>query len=284
MILPNRRFVCLSFCVLLGSPIAVHGQFLKELWSLKYSRFNDQTRPSGAETALLEGQVRWDDESRQLNPTGMRLRFVKIDEQQTPEGGAARYRVYAEGAPENKVFSMDIPANGRTEAVSQEIFVNGQGLLMTRKPTPEQDTLLKAPGDEYVVMPSTGLAEPVRYRFSSMDGRIRILGTLVPHPVASTDEGCRLEARIAQPNARAVLIVADRFPPRYKVQFVFESEGMTAREVVSADADGHAAIVDFPYVQGKTQGTLKATAEGPGCLPSVVLPWGPAPHPSAAVP
>jgi hypothetical protein len=284
MISPNRLFVCMSFCVLLCSPISFHGQFLKEPGSLKYSRFKGQPKPSGVEVALLEDQARWDDEGREQNPTGMRLRFVKIDEPQTPGSGAERYRIFAEGAPENKVFSMGIRSNGYTVPDPQGIYVNAQGLLMTHKPTPEQEMLLKAPDDEYVVMPVTDLAVPVRYQLYSMDGQVRVLGTLVPHPVVSVDQGCRLEVRIAQPNARAVLIVADRFPARYKIPFVFESEGMTDSQVVSADANGHAVIADFPYVEGKTKGILKTTAEGPSCLPSVVLQWGPAAQAAAATP
>jgi hypothetical protein len=44
---------------------------------------------------------------------------------------------------------------------------------------------------------------------------------------------------------------------------------------------GRAAMAVFPYVPGKAQGMLKASAEGPGCLPSVLLQWGPI-HPAAS--
>jgi hypothetical protein len=94
--------------------------------------------------------------------------------------------------------------------------------------------------------------------------------------VISVDKGCRLEVRIAQPDATAVLIIADRFPARERIPLVLESEGSSASEMLTTNADGHAVMAVFPYVPGKAQGMLKATAEGPGCLPAVLLQWGPA--------
>ena len=73
------------------------------------------------------------------------------------------------------------------------------------------------------------------------------------------------------PNATAVLIIADRFPAKAKIPLVLESDGSSISEMLNTNADGHAVMAVFPYVPGKPQGTLKATAEGPGCLPSCLL-------------
>ena len=40
----------------------------------------------------------------------------------------------------------------------------------------------------------------------------------------------------------------------------------------------------FPYVPGIAQGMLKASAEGPDCLPYIVLPWGAGPHAAPTTP
>jgi hypothetical protein len=109
-----------------------------------------------------------------------------------------------------------------------------------------------------------------------MDRQLQIFDTLVPHPMAVEDKGCKLELRIAQPDTKAVLVFADGFPAKSKIPLVLESEGETALQEMVADSNGHAVFADFPYVLGKAQGNLKATAEGPHCVPSVVLPWGPA--------
>jgi hypothetical protein len=101
----------------------------------------------------------------------------------------------------------------------------------------------------------------------------------------SEEHGCRLEARISMPDASSVLIVADGFPAKAKIPLVLVSEGFSFSGSMSADQDGHAVMAAFPFVPGKAQGTLRATAEGPDCLPTVVLPWGSsaaAPNPAPA--
>jgi len=136
-----------------------------------------------------------------------------------------------------------------------------------------------------VVVTKTVSAEPVRYLFTSRDKKLQISATLVPHPMKSEEHGCRLEARLSAPDASSVLIVADGFPAKEKIPFVLESEDLSFSGSMAANQDGHAVMAAFPFVAGKAQGTLRATAEGPECLPTVVLPWGlvaPAPNPAPA--
>jgi hypothetical protein len=253
-----------------------------------YIRFHDQPFPSKDLLILLERQAKWDEAGPgELNPLGLRLRFQKIDDHVTVgDRAATRYRVFAEGAPEDKVFSFGTwPVGAKTfSSDPRDIYVNGQGLLMTHRPKPEQEMSFKAAEDELEVTPATDSAEPMRYLLSRRDGRSQIFGTVVPHPVVEVDRGCRIEVRIAQPNVAAVLILIDRFPARAKVPLVLESEGESVSEVLNTDADGHAVIAGFPYAPGKTRGMLKASAEGPNCLPSAVLPWSAAAPPAPKTP
>jgi hypothetical protein len=78
----------------------------------------------------------------------------------------------------------------------------------------------------------------------------------------------------------AVLVVADRFPAKDKIPLVLESDGESVSQMLTTNAYGHGVMAVFPYVPGKAKGILKVTAEGPACLPYVVLPWGKEP-PSA---
>jgi hypothetical protein len=278
---PSRLIACLSLCILFHAALFSYGQFPKRTDTLKFFHFPGQT-PSSADTRhLLENQVAWDDSGQdEMNPSGLQLRFEKIGEE-TTEGGriAVRYRVFASGAPENKVFGFDTWQVGKDLAVdARDIYVNGQGLLMLHKPKPEQDTRFKVADDELEITPVTDSAEPIRFLLSSKDGQLQIFGTLVPHPVGADDQGCKIEVRIAQPDAAAVLIVVSGFPEKAKIPLVLESGGAATSETLSTNADGHGVMAGFPYVPGKTQGTLKATAEGPNCIPSVVLPWSAATH------
>jgi hypothetical protein len=287
---PSRLFVTVSLCVLLYSPILSRGQsskksdvfnhLAKQSDAISYSVFNGQSAPAKELLTLLERQARWDEEAGPLNPSGLRLRFEMIDEQVTPGGGVAeRYRVFVEGAPENKVFAFEFwPMDKPLSVDPRDIYVNAQGLLMIHKPKPEQETSFKAAGDEFDILLTTDSAEPMRYLLSSMDGQLKVFGTLVPRPVVSEDKGCRLEARVAQPGASAVLIIADGFPAKARIPLVLESEGVIESGILDTNADGHAVMADFPYVPGKAQGVFRASAEGPNCIPTVVLPWGAATH------
>jgi hypothetical protein len=263
-------------CALFCFPLQIRGQSFKKSDLFSYSNFGGETAPSKELLSVLERQARWDDAAGVFNPSGLHLRFVKIDEQPAqPASATVRYRIFAEGAPENKVYAFDTwTIDKPISADPRNIYVNGQGLLMIHRPRPEQETITSAGTDEFDVQLTTGNAEPVRFVLSSMDGQLKVFGTLVPRPVMQDDQGCRIEARIAQPNATAVLIVADGFPAKEKIPLVLQSEGGTLSETLITDADGHATIGVFPYLKGMTHGILKASAEGPGCLPFLVLPWG----------
>ncbi len=271
------RFLALFLlCVFLHSASLCGAQSSKNTEGLTYSSFHGQPVPSHGVLFDLIRQIRWDTpRAGDLDPQGLRLRFEKIDDQATPAAGPARYRVFADGAPENKVYTLGIWLVGKELSYgTQDIYTNSQGLVMIHRPTDAQETSFKAPGDELDVMPEAGTAEPIRYILSSKDQQLSIEGTLVPHPVIARDQGCSLEVRIAEPNASAVLLIADGFPGQTKIPLVLESEGENASLTMMTDSGGHAAVVDFPSVLGKAQGTLKATAEGSNCLPSIRLPWG----------
>jgi uncharacterized membrane protein YeaQ/YmgE (transglycosylase-associated protein family) len=284
MLKPGRLLASITLCVVFHSPFFSYGQDMKQSSALNYYDFKGPSTPAKQLLTFLELQARWDDagegyinlsESR-TNPAGSHLRFVKIDEQATPGGhGTARYRMFAEGAPENKVYAFGTwtIASSMTND-SRDIYVNGQGLLMLHKPTPEQELSFDVGADEFDVTAVTDSAVPTRYLLSSRDRQLTIYGILVPNPVMAEDKGCRLEARIAQPDATAVLIDVDRFPAKTKIPLVLESEGSSTSQMLTTNAQGHAVMIVFPYVAGIAKGMLKANAEGPGCIPSVVLPWG----------
>jgi hypothetical protein len=59
---------------------------------------------------------------------------------------------------------------------------------------------------------------------------------------------------------------------------VLRSGDSLANDTMETNSDGHAVWAASPIVPGMTQGTMKASAEGPNCMPSVVLPWRAAPN------
>ncbi len=167
MALSRRLVVCISICVFFHAPFLSNGQASKKSDILNYfskksdainnSRFKGQPAPSKQLLAILVRQARWDDEAGDLNPGKLRLRFEKVDSRAAEGVGIpARYRVFADGAPENKVFAFNsLLVDDTLNTDPRDIYVNGQGLLMLHPPTPEQEMLFKAGDDEFDVTPTT---------------------------------------------------------------------------------------------------------------------------------
>jgi hypothetical protein len=261
----------------------------KDIAGLTYALFPDGSTPSKELILALVQQLHWDNGGAgNLDRMSVHLRFEKVDEKHAPDGGQPRYRVFAEGASEDKVYGLATWEVGQPVNYSgQDVYVNSQGLVMTRRPNPEEEAVSQLPGAELYVIPKTVSGEPTRYGVFSRDREVTAYGTLVPHPVVTQDRDCRLEARIGAPGAAAVLVVADGFTPQMRLSVILESLGEISNIEVTTDHNGHAAVAGFPFIQGQTQGTLKASAQGKDCLPSVQVPWdsskpaGPA-SPSAA--
>jgi hypothetical protein len=296
MVSPNRFFVCVALCVMLYSPFSygkgskksdVLNRLTKQSGSLQYSLFQWQSPPTKQLLAILDHQVQWDNViPDDPSSSGLRLRFEKIDGTVEQNSRVTeRYRFFAEGASENKVFVLRTWLVDNTlSADTRDIYVNTQGLLMIHKPKPGQEMILKAGDDELVVVVAADNAEPVRFVLASRDGETQFYGTLVPHPLAADEQGCRLEVRIAQPDASAVLVIADGFPAKAKIPLVLESGGSVDSEVLTTNSDGHAEIASFPLATDKDLEVIKASAEGPGCLPSVVLQRSAAAHAAPKIP
>lgn len=287
---PTRllRFLLIAVIVLFQLQFPSLGKSAKrnETEGLVYATFPGQPKPTTDMLGDLVRQSRWDNGEFGIgNEERLRLRFVKVDDQVKPESTIARYRIFANGAPANKVYAWGVwQAGDEPKSEPQDIYVNASGLLMTHRPSPAEESSLQVPGGEFLITPDADSAVPIRYEIVSRDNQFSMSGTLVPRPVASVDQGCSLEARVAEPHAEAVLLVADVFPPDSKIPLVLESEGQTANLTMDIDSTGHSIVAAFPFVQGKTHGMLKVTAEGPNCLPSVTLPWGAEAQPASKTP
>lgn len=277
-----RRILLIALIALFQFQIVSYGKPPKknETEGLVYATFPGQPDPPKPLLELLVRQARWDNgDIRNGNEQHLKLQFDKVADQAAPDGAVPRYRVFAVGAPENKVYAWRVWQPGEEpKSEPGDLYVNARGLLMTRRPMPAEEYSLRAPGAEFYISPQADSAVPIRYDISSRDDQLSLPGTLVPQPIAAEDHGCRLEVRVAQPNAAVVLFVADGFPSESKIPLVLESEGQTVNMTMITDSAGHAIVAGFPQVAGKTQGNLRATAEGADCLPFVTLPWGAAVH------
>jgi hypothetical protein len=234
-----------------------------------------------AAVKMLNKQVGWDTaEANPKNPSGLRFRFVKIDEDRfaLPEakGHSVRYRMFVSGLAEGPKYTLGIWKIGSELAMlSDEVYVNSKGLLMVHKPRPEQENS-NAVGrkDEMDLSLQAAKGEPVRFVLGSADGKLVVPGTVVPFPIESDTGRCRLEARLGLPDAQAVLIYADGLPPNSAVPLNSDSEGEAMPTSLQVNGKGHASTVDLPFIDGVVQGVLKVAIRIPSCNLSVEIQWG----------
>jgi hypothetical protein len=260
------RFCALVLCSL-AFPIAIRGQ--------APSTSTGQVPPQVAQ--MLNAQVVWDNGFN--HPNGSRLRFAKVDEVTRPQGHYTRYRIYAAGVPEGPAYILAAWTIGKSvdelNVLSDAVYVNRKGLLLTRKPNAaEEDSDTVAPDAEYDLGVQAADGEPLRFLLRSADNKVLVPGTLVPYPIQSADKACRLSALLAEPDGEAILIEGNGFPPNSEAVVRDNSAGEQRQSKKSVDAAGHFQFVELPYVFGKTAGILTETITAKGCAVSVTIPWG----------
>jgi hypothetical protein len=229
---------------------------------------------------MLNQQVWWDAAApTESNPSGSQLQFSKIDET-THEGKSyISYRVYFPGAPQGKKYLLQVWKIGTSlkeiETVSDKVYVNAKGLLMTHKPRSDQESKDSALNDGEVVLAlRAARGEPARFVLSVPNKNFLVTGTVVPYPIESKDGSCRLEARLGSNDGETILLYADGLPPNSTVPFQTSSENEAHTVSFPVNANGHAETVVLPYVVGKDSGVLKASLSTKACTVSVEIPWG----------
>jgi hypothetical protein len=226
---------------------------------------------------LFQQQAAFDDHlPNERNPKGLAMEFAKIGELNVERGRFAIYRAYVRGAAEDQKYVMaQWKIGSDPQVLPGDVYVNAKGLLMKQKPTPDQENKDMVDSDIEVELDlQAARAEPIRYLLYTADGKISVPGTIVPYPIDGRDRGCRLEVRLALPNADAVLIYADGLPAKREVELGLVSAGQVIAKKLTADARGHAETVHLPYVVGKEGGSLKVSVATKTCATSVEIPWG----------
>lgn len=225
---------------------------------------------------LLKRQMSWDENpANGKNPDGLHFQFFKIDESGSSGKSLVTYRIYIPGAPQNKKYALTVWRIGsEPRPIPGQVYVNAKGLLMVHKPNPGQVDSDFVGDDELHLSVQAAQGEPIRYALESSDKQLVIAGTVVPFPLEASGQGCRLEVRLAVPDADAVLISADGLPANADVPFQLVSAGITDTGSFHADAQGHAVTTDLPNVADVDRGSLRVTLVTQECSTAIELPWG----------
>jgi hypothetical protein len=186
------------------------------------------------------------------------------------------YRLLVPGAPEGQEYSLAGWRIGAGMKYSHEhVYVNAKGLVMTHRPTAEQeheDSVGKL--DEVEIGLNVARGEPVRYMMASVDGKLFYAGTVVPFPIENRDAKCHLEVRLGLPEGQMMLLYGDGLTPNARIPFITTSEGEEHSGTLNTDAEGRAEAILSPYVSGKDAGVARMSVAIQGCKASVEIPWG----------
>ena len=226
---------------------------------------------------MLKLQVSWDQEPGRS--PAQRLRFVRIEDPTRQVPNLSRYRIYSADAREETAYVFAVWKIGtyleNMQVISNSAYVNRRGLLMTRKPTAdEQDQETVDEKAEFDIGIQAADGEPVRFVLHTKDNKFMEPGTLIPFPITSTDRGCSLEARLAVPEGQAILIFADGFPPDSDLVVRGDSSSEPKESKHRTGITGHVAFIELPFVLGRDAGILKESITTKECSVSINIPWG----------
>jgi len=226
---------------------------------------------------MVNAQVQWDAGLR--DPKRLHLDFAKFDELNRSDGHFTRFRIFAHGVPEGVPYKVALWKIGTSVQNLQEIsspaYVNRKGLLLTRKPSADQEVIESAgEGLEFDIGIQAANGEPIRFALRSKDSKVIASGTLIPYPIESSDKGCRLSALLSAPEANIVLVTAEGFAPNTDLVVKGDSAGELKESKHKTDANGHVQFAELPYVVGKEAGVVAVSIETPGCSVSIQVPWG----------
>ncbi len=248
------------------------------LMTVGHSQANiDQNQALNAAVKMMHQQIGLDEaKPNDKNPDGLHVQFVKVLESSDAEGHFIRYRMLVPGAPEQEEYILGLWRIGNSIRYSRDhVFTNAKGLVMSHLPRKDQanaDSLDRA--DEIEVDIRAARGEPLRYMLATLDGKLFFPGSIVPYPIISNDGKCRLEVRLALPEAQGILVYTDGLPANSELLLLSSSEGESHTVAMKADGSGHAVSIVGPYVAGKASGTLDMMLKAPGCTLSAEVPWG----------
>jgi hypothetical protein len=117
--------------------------------------------------------------------------------------------------------------------------------------------------------------EPFAFAISTPDGRQTPYAVVTPRPVVASTPGCgTLDARVIDPDAKAVTILGRGFPPSATLTTTSVSGRETVPGTVTADPTGRFIAVAMPGQRGGRGGDASFTARSSACEVTITYPWG----------
>lgn len=246
-----------------------------------------------------------------MSTPGLSMSLVETGRAKTADGATQlSYHITASGfTPGDSLSLIRWPLNEQAHKVMSDLALAPDGTLICAappaNPTPTAPSAAKAPAgptapsctstmkpnDPVVIQASVAQGEAIRVAVVDDDRSRGAAASVVPFPLASENQGCKLSIVLGLQDASMVLVEGTGFPPNTPLKLESITGSNTRQLSPRTNADGRLVVVDLPQSKGAPTGTTTVRFAGvthfptledsksppkpdPTCAPSVTYTWG----------
>ena len=209
-----------------------------------------------------------------LNSPGASTQLKEISRERIKGETVVTYRILTLGLPITTTYNLmtagfDYVAVSKLDGLALD--ESGQVICPGKQTSCGTPDKPNAPYDLKVV---AAKGESKRFGLVSRDRNFKAFISIVPFPVEGVDGICSLDAILLTPKAEALLLQGRGFAPNSEVRTQANSAGETRFSTEKTDGNGNFFEIQLPYVEGKSSGTIRVTAQSKSCAPSLDFQWG----------
>lgn len=221
---------------------------------------------------LARNQANWGPAN---SSPGTSLTLIDKGHKSTPEGTQVTFSLHATGfKPGDAIDLLRWPLDSGVKQVATGLTVDASGQLICPEISQGDCLTSMQPGDPVHIKAVAARGEPLRVAIISPDQKKRTETTIIPFPIESVSNGCKLEVILGTKNASLVLLEGAGFPKNTKVELHIVTFGQDRPVTTTTNATGGLIIADLPAVTGHPSGTTTISYHGTTCSPSLSFPWG----------
>jgi hypothetical protein len=232
---------------------------------------DEKSKTAAIADRLAKFQMAW---GPGLNSPGASMQLREISREKVKGETVVTYRILTLGLPITSSYSLmtagfDYVAVSRLDGLTLD--ESGQAICAGKQNLCGEPDEPSAPYDLKVV---AAKGEPKRFGLVSRDHNFKAFISIVPFPVEGVDAICSVEAILLTPKAEALLVLGRGFPANSEVRMQANSAGETHFTTEMTDDRGNFSKIQLPYVEGKSNGLIRVTAQSKACAPFVDFQWG----------
>lgn len=225
-----------------------------------------------AVNTLARSEANW---GPAMSTPGDSLRVIDKGHKSTPEGTQVTFGLNVTGfQPGDSLRLLRWPLDSRVQQVTSGLTVDSAGQVICPEISQGDCLTTMQPGDPVQVHDVAARGEPLRLAIVSADGKKRAESTIIPFPLETTSNSCKMEVILGTKDAGLVLLEGAGFPKSEKVEIHIVTDGKDNPVTTTTSATGGLLVAVLAGSGGHTSGTTTISYHGDSCSPSLSFPWG----------